>query len=88
MMRQWRSGRAGRQRSQVPGRSVPVAVLRSAEGVWRDLRFRDLYRSGKDFELMSRAMGFAALALLTVFPLLVVVAAASAATHRGVAFPT
>jgi membrane protein len=64
---------------------MPDAVLRSAERVWQDLRFRDLYRSGKDFELMGRAMGFAALALLTVFPLLVVVAAASAATHRGVA---
>jgi membrane protein len=47
--------------------------------------FKDLHRSAKDFELMGRAMGFAALAMLTVFPLLVVVAAASAATHRGVA---
>jgi membrane protein len=47
--------------------------------------FNDLRRSAKDFELMGRAMGFAALAMLTVFPLLVVVAAASAATHRGVA---
>ena len=34
---------------------------------------------------MQRAMGFAALAMLTVFPLLVVVAAASAATQHGVA---
>ena len=34
---------------------------------------------------MERDMGFAALAMLTVFPLLLVVAAASAATHRGVA---
>ena len=34
---------------------------------------------------MERAMGFAALAMLTVFPLLIVVAAASAATHHGVA---
>jgi membrane protein len=34
---------------------------------------------------MERAMGFAALAMLTVFPLLVVVAAASAATHHGLA---
>ena len=55
------------------------------ERVWRDLRFRDLYQSGRDFELMGRAMSFAALALLTVFPLLVIVAAASAATHHGVA---
>jgi membrane protein len=60
-------------------------LLRGAEQVWRDLRFKDLHRSGKEFELMERAMGFAALAMLTVFPLLIVVAAASAATHRGVA---
>jgi hypothetical protein len=29
------------------------------------------FRSGKEFDLMPRAMGFAALALLTVIPLLV-----------------
>jgi membrane protein len=34
---------------------------------------------------MGRAMSFAALALLTLFPLLIVVAAASAATHHGLA---
>ncbi|HEY6788959.1 MAG TPA: hypothetical protein VI365_16765 [Trebonia sp.] len=61
------------------------AVLRGAGRAWHDLRFKDLRRSGKEFELMGRAMGFAALAMLTVFPLLVVVAAASAATHHGVA---
>ena len=55
------------------------------ERIWHDLRLKDLYQSGKDFELLSRSMGFAALALLTVFPLLIVVAAASAATHHGVA---
>jgi membrane protein len=49
----------------------------------RDLRFKDLYRAGKGFELMQRAMGFAALAILTVIPLLIVVAAASPAQHRG-----
>jgi membrane protein len=60
-------------------------VLPSARRAWGDLRFRDLHRSGKEFELMGRAMGFAALAMLTMFPLLVVVAAASAATHHGLA---
>jgi membrane protein len=60
-------------------------VLQSARRAWGDLRFRDLHRSGKEFELMGRAMGFAALAMLTMFPLLVVVAAASAATHHGLA---
>src|ERR1051326_6839561 len=61
------------------------AVLRGAGRVWHDLRVEDLYRSGKQFELMSRAMGFAALALLTVIPLLIVVAAVSPAPHRGLA---
>ena len=53
--------------------------------VWHDLRFRTLYRSGKEFELMHRALGFAALAILTVIPLLILVAAVSPAPHRGLA---
>ena len=53
--------------------------------VWRDLRFRDLYRSGREFELMQRALGFAALATLTFIPLLILVAAAGTAPHRGLA---
>jgi len=60
-------------------------VFHVAERVWRDLRFADLHRRGKEFELMYRAMGFAALSMLTVFPLLVIVAAAGAATHHGIA---
>jgi membrane protein len=68
-----------------PYRAVHRAVLRGAGRVWHDLRFKDLYRNGKEFELMSRAMGFAALAILTVIPLLIVVAAASPAPHRGLA---
>ena len=71
--------------NQVRYRAVHHAVLRGAERVWHDLRFKDLHRGGKEFELTGRAMGFAALAMLTVLPLLVVVAAASAAAHRGVA---
>src|SRR5450755_3259102 len=61
------------------------AVLRGAERVWHDLRFKDLYRSGKEFELMQRAIGFAALAILTVIPLLIVIAAANPAPHPGLA---
>ena len=68
-----------------PCRAVHRAVLRSAERVWHDLRVKSLYRSGKEFELMRRALGFAALAILTVIPLLIVVAAASPAPHRGLA---
>ena len=56
-----------------------------AERVWRDFPLKDLYQSAKGFELTFRAMGFAALAMLTVIPLLVVVAAASAVEHHGVA---
>jgi membrane protein len=84
-MRQRRNGRVRRQMSQIRHRGVHHAVLGGARRVWHDLGFEDLYRSGQEFELMGRAMGFAALAMLTVFPLLVVVAAASAAAHHGLA---
>src|ERR1700733_667089 len=84
-MGQGRGGRGPRQPGQAPHRTVHHAVRRGADWVWHDLRLTDLRRSGKEFELMQRAMGFAALAMLTVFPLLVVVAAASAATQHGVA---
>jgi membrane protein len=68
-----------------PSRAVHHAVLRVAERAWHDLRFKDLYRSGKAFELMHRALGFAALAILTLIPLLIVVAAASPSPHPGLA---
>jgi membrane protein len=68
-----------------PCRAVHRTVLRSGEWVWDGLRVKNLYRSGKEFELTGRALGFAALAILTVIPLLVVVAAASPAPHRGLA---
>ena len=68
-----------------PSRLVRRAVLRGAHWVWHDLRFKELYRSGKEFELMRRALGFAALAILTVIPLLIVIAAANPAPHRGLA---
>jgi membrane protein len=71
--------------SQIHDRGAQNAVLRSAGWVWRDLRLKDLYRNGKEFELMGRSMGFAALAMLTLFPLLVVVAAAGAASRHGLA---
>jgi membrane protein len=67
------------------GGSPYRAVLRGAERVWHDLRFKDLYRSGKEFELMQRAIGFAALAILTVIPLLIIIAAANPAPHPGLA---
>jgi membrane protein len=80
-----RSENASRQLGQSPHRVVHRVVRQGTELVWRDFRLKDLYQSGKEFELMGRAMGFAALAMLTVIPLLVVVAAASAASHHGLA---
>jgi membrane protein len=68
-----------------PHRAALRAVLRSARWAWHDLRFKDLYRSGKGFELTHRAMGFAALAILTMIPLLIVIAAANPAPHPGLA---
>jgi membrane protein len=68
-----------------PHRLVHRAMLRGVQRVWHDLRFRDLYRRGREFELMHRALGFAALAILTVIPLLVLVAAANPAPHSNLA---
>ena len=84
-MRPRRSEGAGRQLGQSPHRPVRRAARQGAERVRRDFRLKDLYQSGKEFELTGRAMGFAALAMLTVIPLLIVVAAAGAATHHGLA---
>ncbi|MHB1593346.1 MAG: YhjD/YihY/BrkB family envelope integrity protein [Streptosporangiaceae bacterium] len=62
------------------------AASRGAARVWHDLRFRDLYRGHQEFDLMSRAMGFAALATLTMVPLLILIAAVSSpAAHHGLA---
>jgi len=67
------------------GGSPYRAALRGAERVWHDLRVKDLHRSAKEFGLMHQALGFAALAILTVIPLLILVAAANPAPHRGLA---
>ena len=84
-MRQRRDRLVERQMTPVPSRAWHRVVRRGADRVWTDFRVSELHRGGKEFELMERAMGFAALAMLTVFPLLIVVAAAGAATHHGVA---
>jgi membrane protein len=85
-MRPRRHGRAHRQTAQSPYLAVLGAVVQSAARVRHDLRIKDLYRSAKQFELMHRALSFAALAILTVIPLLVVVAATGPAPHRGLAW--
>jgi membrane protein len=68
-----------------PYQAVHRVVLRGTERAWRDLRFKDLYRNGEEFELMNRALGFAALAILTVIPLLIVIAAADPTPEHGLA---
>jgi membrane protein len=83
-MRQ-RDGRFRRWTGQSPYLAVHGALLRTAERFWHDLRLKDLHRCAKEFELMHRCMGFAALATLTVIPLLIVVAAASPTPHHGLA---
>jgi membrane protein len=84
-MRRRRDGDGHRQQGESPYLAVHRGVLRTAERVWHDLRIKDLHRSAREFELMHRSLGFAALALLTVIPLLVVVAATSPAPHGGLA---
>ena len=68
-----------------PWRAVQRLARRGVRRVWHDLRFKDLYESGKEFELMHRALGFAALAILTLIPLLILVAAANPTQHPGLA---
>jgi membrane protein len=85
-MRPRRDGRARRKAAQSSQLAVHGPVIRSIERVWRDLRIRDLHRSARHFELINRALVFAALAILTVIPLLVVVAATGPAPHRGLAW--
>lgn len=52
---------------------------------WDRLGLAELYRRGKELELLHRAMGFAALALVTLAPLLIVVAAVDPLAHGGFA---
>ncbi|MFJ9116742.1 ribonuclease BN [Streptomyces sp. NPDC102394] len=52
---------------------------------WHRLGFAELHRRGAELELLHRAMGFATLALVTLAPLLIVVAAADPLGHGGFA---
>ena len=56
-----------------------------AHGVWDRLGFAELLRRGKELELMHRSMGFATFALVTLAPLLIVVAAVDPLGHGGFA---
>ncbi|MFJ5304583.1 ribonuclease BN [Streptomyces sp. NPDC088350] len=53
--------------------------------VWQGLGLAELTRRGRELELLHRAMGFATLALVTLAPLLIVVAAADPLGHGGFA---
>jgi membrane protein len=68
-----------------PWPAVQRLARRGVRRCWYDFRLRNLYRSGREFELMHRALGFAALAILTVIPLLILVAAANPTQHPGLA---
>ncbi|MFC7916701.1 ribonuclease BN [Streptomyces sp. NPDC057386] len=59
--------------------------MRRAAAWWRRLGFSELHRRGRDLELLHRAMGFATLALVTLAPLLIVIAAADPLGHGGFA---
>ncbi|MBB4795784.1 YhjD/YihY/BrkB family envelope integrity protein [Streptomyces nodosus] len=50
---------------------------------WYDSAAGRLWQHGSELELLHRSMGFAALALVTLAPLLIVVAAAAPFPHRG-----
>ncbi|MET7569062.1 ribonuclease BN [Streptomyces sp. NPDC005492] len=52
---------------------------------WQRLGLAELHRRGRELELLHRAMGFATLALVTLAPLLIVVAAADPLGHGGFA---
>jgi membrane protein len=73
------TGSSGPPRDERP----PHRGLRSR---WHGSAAGRLWRHGSEMELMHRSMGFAALALVTLAPLLIVVAAASPFQHRGFAF--
>ncbi len=84
-MRRRRDRGVDRHTVQSSCRAMYRSTLKRIDRVWSGFRVKDLHRSAKAFELMYRALGFAALATLTVIPLLIVVAAAGPAPHHGLA---
>ncbi|MDQ0809407.1 membrane protein [Streptomyces sp. B3I7] len=66
------------------GREEPSSMEPSGEPSDRSW-LGELYRRAKELELLHRAMGFATLALVTLAPLLIVVAAADPLRHGGFA---
>ncbi|WP_131567821.1 ribonuclease BN [Streptomyces sp. KM273126] len=62
-----------------------VVAHRSRRARWHDSAAGRLWQHGSDLELLHRSMGFAALGLVTLAPLLIVVAAAAPFQERGFA---
>jgi len=60
-------------------------VPMSRPSAWHRLGLAELHRRGTELELLHRAMGFATLALVTLSPLLILVAAADPLGHGGFA---
>ncbi|MEU7423294.1 ribonuclease BN [Streptomyces sp. NPDC040750] len=60
-------------------------LRRGLHRAWEWLAVRALFARGSELELMHRAMGFATLALVTLAPLLIVVAAADPLVRGGFA---
>ncbi|MGW1597953.1 ribonuclease BN [Streptomyces sp. NPDC002343] len=60
-------------------------LRRDLHRAWRWLRVGALFEHGRELELMHRAMGFATLSLVTLAPLLIVVAAADPLVRGGFA---
>lgn len=58
---------------------------RTPRAVWRASSAGRMWQHGSELELLHRAMGFAALSMVTLIPLLIVVAAAAPFEHRGFA---
>lgn len=63
----------------------PPAEHTGWRGRWRGSTLGRIWQDSSDLELMHRSMGFAALGLVTLMPLLVVVAATDPFRHRGFA---
>ncbi|MES4891862.1 ribonuclease BN [Streptomyces sp. NPDC096012] len=60
-------------------------LRRGLHRAWKWIGVRALFAHGRELELMHRAMGFATLALVTLAPLLIVVAAADPLVRGGFA---
>lgn len=74
-------------RQRGPSRTAVALKVRHSwpHTAWHASGLSELYQRGKELELLHRAMGFATLALVTLAPLLIVVAAADPLGHGGFA---